>query len=255
MDHAYAYAARLATGALTLSPAESHHLCRVRRVRPGDRVSLLDGHGGRADGTVETAATGGVVVTVTDVGHAEPPRPRVELLVGLPKGKAAETIVQKATELGVTAVTWLAVSHSEVDLDAERAEKRRARWAATVREAAKQSGQPWWPSVDGPVRWRGEALLPELGLPDASTLGLVASLEAGSPALGTVVAAHVRRGGEPAVVRIVIGPEGALTATEEQALVATGYQPVSLGPAVLRTETAAVTAVAQLAGALAARRT
>jgi 16S rRNA (uracil1498-N3)-methyltransferase len=161
--------------------------------------------------------------------------PRVGLAPSLIKGKAMDFLVQKATELGVACLSPLMTDRAVVRVTPEEGESRVADWTRTAVEACKQCGNPWMPVIEPPT-----TLSAFLGRRGAGLL-LVASLRGDARPVRTVLA------GEPAsasAVTLVLGPEGDFTPDEEAALRSAGARPISLGPLVLRAETAAVAGLA-----------
>ncbi len=220
---------------VTLGPEESAHLVRSLRARQGDAVTLLDGRGLVAQGTLATADADGATVTLASVRHAERPRPTVTLAQGMPKGGVMDDLVRTACESGAAAVIPLMTARCEVRLDPERAAARRARWTVQATEACKQSGNPWLTEVAPPtdvLPW-----LAALGPAREGELRLTGSLE---PDAGPVGAVNLS--GASAVTWL-IGPEGDLTPEELAAARRAGFRPCSLGPTVLRAENAALACV------------
>jgi 16S rRNA (uracil1498-N3)-methyltransferase len=151
------------------------------------------------------------------------------------KGKAMDFLVQKATELGMACLSPLVTERAVVRVTSEEAESRVADWIRTAVEACKQCGNPWLPSMEPP-----STLSAFLGRRGAGLL-LVASLRGDARPVRAVL------GGESAPVdgvTLVLGPEGDFAPDEEEALRAAGAQPISLGPLVLRAETAAIAGLA-----------
>ena len=231
---------------LLLQPAETHHLVNVNRARPGDPVVAFDGRGTewlcRLD-RIEGRKT--AILRVESVATRPPLSCALILGQGLPKGGTMDDIVRQATELGATLVAPLATARSEVHLDADRADKKLEKWRTTAIEAAKQCGNPFLPRID-PV----QNLAAFLNSPPArdAELRLVASLHPGARPLRAVLtgfrAAH--EGRPPRSTAWLIGPEGDLAAEEVSAALAAGWTPVTLGPLVLRCDTAAAYALAAL---------
>jgi 16S rRNA (uracil1498-N3)-methyltransferase len=231
---------------IALPPAETHHLVNVNRARPGDPVIAFNGRG--AEWTCRLARVDGkknALLAVLSFA-ARPPLPCALVLgQGLPKGGTMDDIVRQATELGATVITPLATTRSEVHLDADRADKKIEKWRVAAIEAAKQCGNPWVPRLD-PVQGVN-AFLESSAARDAE-LRLVASLHPGAKSLRTVLtdfrATHDGRA--PRSAAWLIGPEGDLTPEEVAAALAAGWTPVTLGPLVLRCDTAAAYALAVL---------
>jgi 16S rRNA (uracil1498-N3)-methyltransferase len=169
-----------------------------------------------------------------------PPAWRVTLFQALPKGKLFDAIVQKATELGASRIVPVRTERVVPHFDAARGESRAEHWQAVAIEAMKQCGNPWLPAVEAPA-----TLDEALRLPERGALSLVGALhpEARHPREWfQEFAARERR--PPASIGVWIGPEGDFSPEELAALRTAGARPVSLGPRVLRVETAAVSALA-----------
>lgn len=231
---------------VTLGDGDSHHAARVLRLQVGDEIEVLDGTGRCLRSRVVTVDKRATQVEVMSVEHRPSP-PRVGLAPSLLKGKAMDFLVQKATELGVASLHPLATERAVVRVTAGESASRVADWSRTAVEACKQCGNPWMPEIVAPtdlagfLEHRGPGLL------------LVASLQADARSLRAILAGTgVPRAG----VTLVLGPEGDFTPGEEQALRGAGALPMSLGPLVLRAETAAIAGLAvvqyELAATLAA---
>ena len=227
---------RLAGGRITFDADESRHLARVLRLRPGDTVVATDGTGRdytvRLDGVGE-AVTGTVLAEAAGI----PASPlAVTLVQGVPRGDKMEAIVRAATELGVARVWPALCARTVVRLEPARWRDRARRWQRVAREAAKQSGRAVIPEIEPPrplARW--------LEARDAADLALCA-WEAGGLPLQSVLGAAVA----PRTALVVVGPEGGLAGEEVDAARARGLTVVSLGPRILRTETAGPALVAIL---------
>lgn len=214
---------------------EAKHASQVLRLRPGEEIFAVDESGAR------------FLAELTEVGKAEcaceikealpdnEPPVRVTLYQGLPKADKLDFIVQKLTELGASRVAPVKMERCVVKLDGKDAEKRQGRLQKIAREAAKQCKRGRAPEVLPPMTWkqleaamRGHDLL-LVPWEDAEGYGLCAA-RAEFP--------NARD------IGIVIGPEGGMSAAEVDALRELGAKPVTLGPRILRTETAAVAACA-----------
>jgi 16S rRNA (uracil1498-N3)-methyltransferase len=188
----------------------AHHLRRVLRLRAGEPVTLTDGAGGWRPATV---ADGGVDPD-GEVRFEPAGDPRLTLVVATPKGERAEWLVQKCSEAGVDRIVLLSAERSVVRWAGERAERHVARLRRVAREAALQSRRIWIPLIDGPVA--AAEVLPD-----------VVVAEPGGRPVG------------PGDTTIAVGPEGGWSDTEMKL----ARDRVSLGPNILRVETAAVAAV------------
>lgn len=227
-----------------LEGGEARHAGVVQRRRPGERVDVVDGAGVRLCCTIVAVEPGRLVLDVAE-RHDEPPATvRIVLVQALAKGDRDELAIEAATEVGVDAVTPWQASRSVVVWRGERAAKSRAKWRATVRQAAKQSRRAWVPDVTDPVDGRGLAAQVR---DVVAAGGLVVVLHgAAAQPLATV---PMPAPGGPVVpqVLLVVGPEGGITDDELTQLVAAGAVAVRLGPHVLRTSTAGPVAVALVA--------
>jgi 16S rRNA (uracil1498-N3)-methyltransferase len=223
-----------------LSPEESHHALRVLRLGPGDVVTLLDGAGVEARGTVLAADKRAVRIGVRErIVH--PPLPcAVTLLQSLPKGRLMDTIIEKATELGAARIVPLLTEHTISRPDDDHAASKLEKWRTTALEAVKQCGNPWLPRVEAPVSFADFRRRKE-----RFDLALVASLHPGARPMRAVFDEfQVREKRRPATLAVWVGPEGDFTPQEIATLVYDGVQPITLGRLVLRCDTAAVTTLA-----------
>jgi 16S rRNA (uracil1498-N3)-methyltransferase len=224
-----------------LPPEESHHLVAVNRARIGDPVIAFDGLGTEWTCVVVHDRKNGATLRV-QATHTRPPRAfALTLAQALPKGPAMDTIVRKATELGAARIVPLLSERTQVHLDDERSDRKHDKWRTAALEAAKQCGNPYLP-VLAPLQTFTEFLRS-----DASELNLVASLQPGALPLPAVLESFQRGAARwPRTAVWLIGPEGDFSPTEIAAAVAAGFAPVTLGPLVLRSDTAATCALALL---------
>lgn len=221
-----------------LGPEESHHLASVLRARAGDPVKLLNGRGLIGTCTIKRIdPKGRVELTVLTSESKTQPKPAIELAVGLPKLKALEQILRQATELGVTAIRLLDCDHAAHSLEASAPKWKRLE--AILIEACKQSLNPFLPKLYPPVAF--EAYLETLRN-NPPALKLVASLEKEAVSLKTAVLGPLEE------IVCFVGPEGDFSAKEYLSLKDLGVLSLSLGPTILRVETAVVTMLAQVRG-------
>jgi len=232
--------------ALELSREEAHHLLRVRRARDGAPVRVLDGCGHCAEGALEVVDRNHARVRVESHTHCAPPAPACHLAVALPTGKTMDWIVQKATELGAASITPLLSERSEVQLDERRTTEKLRRWNTIAIESVKQCGNPHLPEIRTPVALRA-FLAATAALPQSEAVTLIASLEAPDQSIERAARAAARA---PAAWTLLVGPEGDFSPAEYAAARAAHAIPVSLGPLVLRVETAAITGLARLIAAV-----
>ncbi len=198
------------------------HLFLVLRLTAGDKIHLFDG-AGRVATALLTADSS---VELLDVKSYPAPLCRLTLIQGLPKGDKLELVLQKGTELGVNAFRLVAMERSVGQLKPERKQKRLARWQKIVQEAARQSRQYYLPDLSIEV-----SLDDVLTAVDAD-LKLLLWEESTLP-LNDVLPRRA-----PQHVAVVVGPEGGVSQQEAALAKAAGFQPVSLGPRIMRTETA-----------------
>lgn len=224
---------------LALTGAEAHHAAVVRRVRPGEDVTVGDGRGVWLDGVCKSVTPKEVTVRVTARRVEPQPSPRLVLVQALAKGDRGELAVQAATELGVDRIVpWQAV-RSVSRWEGPKIAKGVTRWEAIAREAAKQAHRAWVPEVSAPVTTKQLAARAA----EASVLVLEPTADA------TLTAQLLKPVGERDVV-LVVGPEGGIAPEELDALVAAGAVLVRLGDTVLRTSTAGPAALAVASAAL-----
>jgi 16S rRNA (uracil1498-N3)-methyltransferase len=227
-----------------LDGEEARHAVTVRRMRPGERLTLCDGAGAAAECVIEAVRPGRdpELDLVLERRWTEPaPRPRVVVAQALAKGDRGELAVELATEAGVDAILpWRAARSVARWDEGPRGAKALARWQNTARAAAKQARRAWVPPVEEPVDLAGLSAAAK-----ASALALVLEGTAAQRLTELTLPAE----GD---LLLVVGPEGGLTDGEFDALTGSGAVPVRLGPTVLRTSTAAAVALGAL-GALTSR--
>lgn len=222
---------------LWLAGREAHHLSRVLRVRAGDSLACFDGKGREAEGTVREAAGGSVLV---DMGPARqsPPLPwTVSLGFAIPGQGKLEEIINSATQLGVSELIPLLTERTVVQFTPERSEKKRAHLQQVAIEAAKQSGVSRLPEISAITSWR--KFLPSLSNYDRVVIGAVEGPHEDWKALLAGLPDHSK-------VLLLIGPEGDFTPQEMQEAFKAGARPVSLGPTVLRCDTAVTSSLSIL---------
>ncbi|MGA2174972.1 MAG: 16S rRNA (uracil(1498)-N(3))-methyltransferase [Verrucomicrobiota bacterium] len=224
---------------LALTGGEAHHAADVLRLRPGERVTVLDGVGGEFICRVGAVERKKISLEVENFVREPAPACRITLVQAIPKGHIFDAIVQKATELGVWRVVPLLSERVATRLEGEAAEHKREKWQQTAVEAIKQCGQRWLPRVEAPV-----TLPAWLARGERFDLALVGSLEEDRRHAREYFAAFERaRQSRPASVCVWIGPEGDFAPLEMDAIKNAGALPMTLGPLVLRSETAAVYAL------------
>ncbi|QSI34174.1 16S rRNA (uracil(1498)-N(3))-methyltransferase [Variovorax sp. RKNM96] len=233
-----------AGAAFALPPGAARHV-QVLRMQPGDALTLFDGAGGEYEATIERMGRSDVSVTVGAHHPVEREATRaVHLAVGMPANERMDWLVEKATELGVASIQPLATAHGVLRLSGERAEKKRAHWEAIAIAACEQCGRNRVPVIH-PVRsFSGSSGWIDAQGEESAAARFILSLAEGTQDIAAAVAAHAPGNRD---VRVLSGPEGGLSAAEEQEAIARGFAPVTLGLRVLRAETAALAALVSLA--------
>ncbi len=230
----------LHTGAELPLPAGAARHVQVLRMQPGQMITLFNGQGGQWQARILHMGRSevGVGIESHDAVEREPGR-RVHLALGMPANERMDWLVEKAAELGAASLQPLHTAHSVLRLSAERAPKKQQHWQQVAAAACEQCGGNRLPRVET-VRELG-AWLPQSA--SMAPLRCVLSLAEGSQPLSQVLAAHPV--GE---LLFLSGPEGGLASTEDAQARAAGFMPVTLGPRILRAETAALAALAQAVG-------
>jgi 16S rRNA (uracil1498-N3)-methyltransferase len=213
-----------------LSPAQSRHVEVVLRLGPGAELEVFDGRGARWPARIDASG----VLRLGERSEGPPGAADVWLAQGLAKGEKLELVVQKATELGATRILPLALKRSVVRLDAERGERRARRLRRVAEEAARQSGRSDVPGVDAPCTL---AQLAALLKAEPDRRGVLLDPEEREMRLS-----RAARGA--AKLLLAVGPEGGFSPEERAEAAAAGFVLASLGPLVLRTETAGLAALA-----------
>lgn len=229
--------------ALSLPAGPARHV-QVLRLQPGAGVTLFNGEGGEWDAAITHIGRSEVQVRVGAHHPAERESARaIHLALGMPANERMDWLVEKATELGAASLQPLVTERTVLRLSGERADKKQAHWQAIAVSACEQSGRNRVPSVGRPLDfagWCGARDGAALS-PGGPMLRLVLSLQPQARPLPEVVAGH---GGGP--VLLLSGPEGGLSDAELAQAQARGFTPVTLGPRVLRAETAPLVALAVL---------
>ena len=233
-------------GDLLSLPACAVRHVQVLRLQPGQRVTLFNGMAGEFAATITDMGRSRVDVKVGAYTPVErSARCPAHLAVGMPAHDRMDWLVEKATELGVASVQPLMTRRSVLKLGGDRAVKKQAHWQAIAASACEQCGGNLMPQVHGAMMltdW-----LSDHPPTHHEGMRLLLSWRAGAVPLPLVLASVAQsevsshRG-----YHVLCGPEGGLCAEEEEMAIASGYQPVTLGPRVLRTETAALSALAVL---------
>lgn len=245
-------------GPVTLDRDQAHYLGQVLRLRVGDAIQVFDGQGQRFDSSVLELERKRAVIS-TPVPALRPGQgraaPRLQLVQGLARGDRMDWVIEKSTELGVAAVRPLAARNSSIKLSGERAHNRCEHWRRVARAACMQCGQDTvpviYPVADLPAVLRESTvsgndafqqhapllvLNPQADISLASWANQLAGQGAGIHGANKPVE----------TVTLFVGPESGFSSDEVQQLTAAGTQSVSVGPRILRTETAGIAALCVL---------
>ncbi len=213
---------------IELPPDESHYVRRVLRLGPGETLGLFDGRGGEWAAEIVGAAAGVRLLLIEEVDHPVEPPIRVEIFQGLCRADRMELVIQKATELGVAAVHPLSAEQADVR---EVSAGRMQRWSKIAIEACRQSGRRVVPEISAVEE------LP--AVPEGGVLAVLLQPSAGAAPLDDLLQA------DPCLaVWLAVGPESGFSGTEIERATAAGWRPATLGPRVLRTESAGLAAAA-----------
>ncbi len=213
---------------------DARHIAGALRMTVGESLTLCDGRGTDYACTVTAVERERVTLSVeAAIPSATEPTLRVTLYMGLPKGDKLELIIQKAVELGVTAVVPVVTARSIARVDGKDAEKKRARWQKIAAEAAGQSGRGIIPAVEAPLTFKQ-------ALPRLAAENTLLCYEGGGTPIGELVTPT------DTALSLVVGPEGGFDPAEVAAVTAAGGRIATLGPRILRCETAPLAALAVL---------
>lgn len=221
-------------GQTVLEGGDARHVAGALRMTVGESLTLCDGRGTDYACTVTAVERERVTLSVDAASPSTTePTLRVTLYMGLPKGDKLELIIQKAVELGVTAIVPVVTARSIARVDGKDAEKKRARWQKIAAEAAGQSGRGIIPAVEAPLTFK--QALPRLGAENT-----LLCYEGGGAPIGELVTPADK------ALSLVVGPEGGFDPAEVAAVTAVGGRIATLGPRILRCETAPLAALAVL---------
>lgn len=214
------------------------HMAKVLRMKAGDRVILADGQGSEYTGLIKQVERDRLTIVV-DIPHGETVQeegPAITLYQGIPKGDKMDFLLQKCTELGISAIVPFTSSRTILKITRERELERLERWRRIVAEAARQSKRSSIPSIS-PIMDFGEAVRSaddpvRLMLWEGETANRLKPVLLGTNA--------------PASAAVIVGPEGGLSENEAELAAANGFTPITMGKRILRTETAGIAIMAVL---------
>lgn len=222
--------------ALSLRGSEAHHARDVLRMKRGDRAVVFNGCGREITAEIVNLAKSEISIRKLHESETPPLRCRITLGQAIPKGKKMELIVQKAVEIGAAEIATLISERTIVDLDKKEAEQKREKWQQIAIEAAKQCGQNWLPTIHTPKKVKD--FFAHAGNVD---LRLIGSLQPDAVHLKKILANYSdQHRDRPKSVLMMVGPEGDFTPAELALAKTHGCLPITLGPIILRVETAAI---------------
>ncbi len=218
---------------LQLDKEQAHYVGRVLRLRIGDSLTVFNGENGEFDASLESIGKNVAVALIGARRDTTTESPlKVHLVQGISRGERMDLVIQKATELGVKRISPVLTEYGVIKLDARRAAKRRDHWQGVARSACEQSGRTRPPLIDESMplnAWFGTRT-------KAADRDLI--LRPGAATALTSLSAPATK------VCLLIGPEGGFSDAEYADAALAGFNEVSLGPRILRTETAALAALA-----------
>jgi 16S rRNA (uracil1498-N3)-methyltransferase len=218
---------------VALDGAAANHIRRVLRLAPGDALTVFDGRGGEYDARIDGLRKDAVLLAVASHRPIERESPlAITLAQGVSRGERMDLVVQKATELGVRRIVPVLTERTVVRLDAEQSDAKVRHWRAVAVGACEQCGRNAVPEIAPPA---GLAVFLRSAPSDAARIVL-------SPS-GSL---RIRNLDGSRGLILLIGPEGGLSETEQASAVDAGFSALSLGPRVLRTETAAIASLAAI---------
>ena len=222
---------------LALRGSEAHHARNVLRMQAADKLVLFNGKGRELTAEITTIADHEIRLRKLHEAETAPLRCRIVLGQAIPKAKNMDLIVQKAVEIGAAEIVPIISDRTIVQVDSETAAQKQSKWQQIAIEATKQCGQNWLPRVEAPKKLAELFSVSE----HAFDLRLIGSLQPDAQHLKKILETYSNeQGNRPQSVLMLVGPEGDFTPAELALARHHGCQPITLGPIILRVETAAI---------------
>ncbi|MFL6519080.1 MAG: 16S rRNA (uracil(1498)-N(3))-methyltransferase [Chthoniobacterales bacterium] len=222
--------------AIVLTGAEAHHGRNVLRLDAGDKIVVFDGRGHEVTAEITSVDSSQIRLRKLHQAKTPPLRCQITLAQAIPKGKNMDLIVQKAVEIGAAEIAPILSDRTVVRLDEESAASKQSKWQTIAIEAAKQCGQNWLPRVQVP-----QTMAQFFQQSHRFDLQLIGSLQSDAVHLKKILAEYfAEHRDRPASVLMLVGPEGDFTPAELSLARSHGCRPITLGPIVLRVETASI---------------
>lgn len=223
---------------LQLSAEEAHHCIDVMRCSAGERIVVFNGEGTEIEAEILETGKKSVVLKPFLTSQTDPPPARITLGQAIPKGKNMDLIIQKATELGASRIIPLLSERTVVQLESADLEKKREKWQRVAIEACKQCGQNWLPKIETPLT------VEQFVRKTTIAFRLVAAISPSARNLKEILDSwDDENDSRPTEATLMVGPEGDFTPAEVSTAIGNGFAPLSLGPIILRSETAAIYAL------------
>ena len=224
-------------GSIQLSPNNGHYLAHVMRCKPGQQISIFNGLGVEYLAEITSIKRKEIWVQLLSQSSAIPESPlKTTLVQGISKGERMDYTIQKTVELGINRIIPVETQFSMGRLNEEKREKKRHHWQMIAHSACAQSGRQFLTHIDPVIHFN--SVISSVRSSPENRLHLFFSTTEESNKLADLTP-HQE-------VQFFVGPEGGHSDIEERQLIDFGYIPVSLGPRIVRTETAAVAALAQM---------
>lgn len=224
--------------ALALRGSEAHHARDVLRMKAGEKLVLFNGQGRELTAEIASLAEDEIRLRKVHEAQIPPLRCRIALGQAIPKGKNMELIVQKAVEIGAAEIMPIISDRTIVQVDSDNAAQKQTKWQQIAIEAAKQCGQNWLPRVHTP---RKLAEFFSTASEQSFDLRLIGSLQPDAQHMKKILETYSSdHGDRPRSVLMLVGPEGDFTPAELALARRHGCLPITLGPIILRVETAAI---------------